>query len=232
MRVSKIRICMKRIFARVFTFILCIALFSLFIRFTSEKHNFNYEYKLRKRNVGPPFLSSPKEWIDSVFNSLTPSQKIAQLLMVAAYSNKTDYHKKEISRLVQKYNIGGLIFFQGSPYKQASLTNEYQSLAKTPLLIAMDAEWGLAMRLDSTIRYPKQMMLGAINNEKLIYEMGAHIAKQLKQIGVHLNFAPVIDVNNNPANCFPTTDPTQITTRLYSVCALTRLSRSAMRSTY
>lgn len=200
MRVSKIRICMKRIFARVFTFILCIALFSLFIRFTSEKHNFNYEYKLRKRNVGPPFLSSPKEWIDSVFNSLTPSQKIAQLLMVAAYSNKTDYHKKEISRLVQKYNIGGLIFFQGSPYKQASLTNEYQSLAKTPLLIAMDAEWGLAMRLDSTIRYPKQMMLGAINNEKLIYEMGAHIAKQLKQIGVHLNFAPVIDVNNNPDN--------------------------------
>ena len=112
MRVSKIRICMKRIFARVFTFILCIALFSLFIRFTSEKHNFNYEYKLRKRNVGPPFLSSPKEWIDSVFNSLTPSQKIAQLLMVAAYSNKTDYHKKEISRLVQKYNIGGLIFFR------------------------------------------------------------------------------------------------------------------------
>ena len=80
------------------------------------------------------------------------------------------------------------------------LTNLYQQQAKTPLLIAMDAEWGLAMRLDSTIRYPRQMMLGAIQNEKLIYDMGCQIAWQLKRMGVQVNFAPVADINNNPGN--------------------------------
>jgi beta-N-acetylhexosaminidase len=200
MRSRKVKVFMKNIFKRVLVFLFCIALFSLFMRFTSVEDYFHYEYKLRKRKTNPPFLLSQDKWIDSVFNSLTPSEKIAQLIMIPAYQNDNGFNEKEVSKLIEKYNIGGLIFFQGNPYKLASLTNKYQSLAKTPLIISIDAECGLAMRLDSTIRYPDQIILGAINNEKLLYEMGAHIARQLKHLGIHINMAPVIDVNNNPDN--------------------------------
>jgi beta-glucosidase-like glycosyl hydrolase/CubicO group peptidase (beta-lactamase class C family) len=139
-------------------------------------------------------------WIDSVMNSLSLREKIAQLFMVAAYSNRDQEHVDEIADLVKKEKIGGLCFFQGGPVGQAQLTNHYQSLADVPLLISMDAEWGLGMRLDSTISYPRQMMLGAMDDNRLIYHMGADIARQLKRMGVHVNFAPVIDINNNPNN--------------------------------
>jgi beta-glucosidase-like glycosyl hydrolase/CubicO group peptidase (beta-lactamase class C family) len=127
-------------------------------------------------------------------------ERIAQLFMVAAFSNKDRKHVEEIAGLVSRYNIGGLIFFQGSPVRQASETNHYQSKAKTPLVIGMDAEWGLGMRLDSTIEFPRQMMLGALQDPDLIFEMGQDIARQMKRIGVHINFAPVVDINNNPEN--------------------------------
>ncbi|MBK9283654.1 MAG: serine hydrolase [Sphingobacteriaceae bacterium] len=140
------------------------------------------------------------QWVDSVFNSLSPNQRLAQLFMVAAYSNKDAKHIKSISDLITKQNIGGLIWMQGGPVKQGKLANYYQSLAKTPLLYSIDGEWGLAMRLDSTPRYPKQMTLGAIQNDSLIYQMGAQIAVECKRMGLHVNFAPVIDVNNNPDN--------------------------------
>ena len=146
----------------------------------------------------PDFLKSKSTWVDSVFKSLTPDERIAQLFMVAAYSNKTNVHERAVSELVSKYKIGGLIFFKGTPTRQAVLTNLYQKQAQTPLLIGIDGEWGLAMRLDSTTRYPRQMMLGAIQNEDLIYEMGAQIAAQCKRIGIHVNFAPVIDINKQP----------------------------------
>lgn len=139
-------------------------------------------------------------WVDSVFNSLTLKERIAQLFMVAAYSNKDDLHTEEIATLIEKYKIGGLIFFQGGPVRQAQLTNYYQSLSKVPLLIGIDAEWGLRMRLDSTISYPRQITLGATRDTILTYQMAADIARQLKRIGVHINFAPVIDINNNPNN--------------------------------
>ncbi len=140
------------------------------------------------------------QWVDSVLQSMTQEQRIGQLFMMAAYSNKTDKHKKEIDELVSKYNIGGLIFFQGGPVRQATLTNRYQSLSKVPLMIAMDAEWGLSMRLDSTIAFPKQMTLGAIQDNKQIYNMGKEIARQCRRLGVHINFAPSIDINSNPNN--------------------------------
>lgn len=148
----------------------------------------------------PPFLTSESRWVDSVFNSLTPDQRIAQLFMVAAYSNKDMKHVREIRELIQNYNIGGLIFMQGGPLREAKLNNYYQKMAKTPLLISIDGEWGLAMRLDSTPKYPKQMTLGAIRNDSLIYQMGKQIAKECKRMGIHVNFAPVADVNNNAAN--------------------------------
>jgi beta-N-acetylhexosaminidase len=139
-------------------------------------------------------------WVDSVFNSLTQEQRIAQLIMVDAYSNKGMDHKKHIESLIKQYNIGGIIFFQGGPVRQANMTNDFQKAAQTPIMIAMDAEWGLAMRLDSVESFPRQMMLGAISNNGLIYDMGLAIGKQCRRLGVHINFAPVVDINNNPAN--------------------------------
>lgn len=139
-------------------------------------------------------------WVDHIFQSLSEEQRIAQLFLVAAYANKDETHYSAIEELIQRYNIGGILFFQGTPSNQVALTNRYQQAAKTPLLIAIDAEWGLGMRLDHTISYPKQMTLGALQDDTLIYNMGAEIARQLKRIGVHINFAPVMDVNNNPNN--------------------------------
>lgn len=141
-----------------------------------------------------------KFWVDSVFNSLNDEQRIAQLFMVAAYSNKGVKHVKEIKELIAKYNIGGLIWMQGGPMRQGQLADYYQRIAKTPLLYGIDGEWGLAMRLDSTPRYPKQMTLGAIQNDTLIYKMGRQIGRECRRLGIHINFAPVADVNNNPFN--------------------------------
>jgi len=141
-----------------------------------------------------------ERWVDSVYRSLSEEERIGQLFMVAAYSNKSSSYEQDLGKLVKKYNVGGLLFMQGGPVRQARLTNAYQAMAKTPLLIAMDAEWGLGMRLDSTISYPRQMTLGAIQDNQQIFRMGAEIGKQLQRLGVHINFAPVVDVNSNPAN--------------------------------
>lgn len=147
-------------------------------------------------------------WVDSVFTSLTPDEKIAQLLMVAATSDPKraviDAKKSNaeyVGRLITEYKVGGVVFFQGGPVPQARITNHFQKISKVPLLVAMDAEWGLAMRIDSTVQYPYQITLGAIQgNNELIYKMGAEFAQQACRLGVHINFAPVIDVNNNPNN--------------------------------
>lgn len=160
--------------------------------------SFSFIPKFQKQD--PPFLGNDNRWADSVFKTLSPDERIAQLFMVAAYSNKDKAHVKEIKKLVDEYKIGGLIFFQGGPVRQAMLSNCYQSCSKVPLLISMDAEWGLAMRLDSTTKFPRQMTLGAIQNDSLIYQMGVEIARQTKRLGMQVNFAPDIDINNNPLN--------------------------------
>lgn len=146
------------------------------------------------------FSSDLTSWVDSVFITLSAEERIAQLFMVAAYSNKGEEHKKQIVDLVENYKIGGLMFLQGGPIRQAKLTNYYQSKSETPLMIAIDAEWGLAMRLDSCLAFPWPMTLGAIEDTNLIYEMGVEIARQCKLLGIHINFAPVVDVNSNPDN--------------------------------
>lgn len=120
--------------------------------------------------------------------------------MVAAYSNRDKAHVQEVLKLIREQKVGGLVFFQGGPVREARLINTYQAASKVPLLMAMDAEWGLGMRLDSTISYPYQMTLGAIRNDSLLYKMGTEIARQMKRAGLHVNFAPVADVNNNPGN--------------------------------
>lgn len=150
----------------------------------------------------PVFMERAAPWADSVFQTLTLDQKIGQLFIVAAWSDPRhrDYDAAGIQRLIEKYHIGGLIFMQGSPVRQAILTNRYQQASHVPLLISMDAEWGLGMRLDSTIAFPRQMTLGAAANDALTYEFGVEMSRQLKRLGVHVSFSPVVDINNNPKN--------------------------------
>src|SRR6201993_3958131 len=150
--------------------------------------------------IQPPFLDLESKWVDSVLTSLSPDERLAQLFMIAAWSNKDMKHVRQIDSLISKYNFGCLIFMQGGPVRQTKLANYYQSKAKTPLLMSIDGEFGLAMRLDSTTQYPRQMTLAAMQNDSLIYYMGRQIARECKAVGIHVNFAPVIDINNNPNN--------------------------------
>ncbi len=143
---------------------------------------------------------SEKKWVDSVYATMTFEEKLGQLFMIAAYSNKDTVHFNAIDKLVTDYKIGGLIFFQGGPVRQAKLTNRFQAKSKIPLFIGNDAEWGLSMRLDSTYKYPWNMTLGAIQDMKLIEELGTQMGKETKRLGLQFNFAPVLDINTNPNN--------------------------------
>lgn len=151
----------------------------------------------------PQLFDLPVEgskWVDSVYFAMNLREKIGQLFMVAAYSNKDSVHVKAIDQLIAENKIGGLIFFQGGPIRQIKLTNYFQSKSKIPLFIGSDAEWGLNMRLDSTYRYPWNMTLGAIQDMKLLERVGVQMGKQSKRLGLQFNFAPVLDINTNPRN--------------------------------
>ncbi len=141
-----------------------------------------------------------KKWVKKQFRKLNKDQRIAQLMIIRAHSNLGDKHIAEVTSLIKTYNVGGLCFFQGGPVRQAVLTNQYQALAKTPLMISIDGEWGLGMRLDSVINYPRQLMMGAVNDAALIHEFGKAVGEQCKRLGIQVNYAPDIDVNNNPMN--------------------------------
>lgn len=145
-------------------------------------------------------LSEPNHWVDSVFNKMRRRDKIAQLFFVRAHTNRGQVYEDSVGMVIKKEHIGGLVFFQGGPGRQAILTNKYQSLSRIPLLIASDGEWGLGMRLDSTISYPYQMALGAVQNKDLLYNMGLEVAKDYKRIGMQMNLGPDVDINNNPKN--------------------------------
>ncbi len=145
-------------------------------------------------------LNQPNPWVDSVFKKLSNKEKLGQLFMVRAQTDKGPAYSATVAKLIAENQVGGVVFFQGGPGRQAALTNEYQKLVKIPLMIALDGEWGLGMRLDSTVSYPYQMTLGAIQNNQLIYKMGQQVAKDFKRLGMHINFAPTVDINNNPNN--------------------------------
>ena len=139
-------------------------------------------------------------WVDSVYNSMSWDERIGQLFMVDVWTMRDTAHYNQVEALVRDYKVGGLIFFKGTPYKQATLTNQFQRAAKIPLLVGIDGEWGLSMRLDSTPVYPRQMVMGANPNPDMMYEIGLSIGAQCKRMGIHFNFAPDVDVNNNPRN--------------------------------
>lgn len=154
----------------------------------------------QEKPIDPPFLNIESPWVDSILGSMTLEQKIAQLIMYPVYSKKDEDHVLAIEKIIKKHEIGGVIYMQGGPERQVNLNNRLQTLSKLPLLTSIDGEWGVSMRLDSVLRFPRQMMLGAIKHDSLIYEMGAEIARQCSLTGVHINFAPVVDINVNPKN--------------------------------
>ena len=145
-------------------------------------------------------IAKQQEWVESTYNNMTLEEKIGQLYMVQVYSQKKNLDKAKIVDLIIKQKIGGIIYTNGDPVSQAKLNNELQAASEIPLLIGMDAEWGLSMRLDSTYAFPWNMTLGAIKDKKLIEKTGKYIGEHCKRLGVHFNFAPDVDINTNPKN--------------------------------
>ena len=150
----------------------------------------------------PDFLTQTNEkWVDSVFATLTLEDKVGQVLMPRGNFSGKGYEPEKLVEWVRDYKLGGLVFFAGQPTVQARITNELQKISKVPLMIGVDMEWGLAMRLDSTVRFPFQMALGAMQGgDDLIYRMGQEVGRQARRMGIHVNYAPVADINNNPKN--------------------------------
>jgi beta-N-acetylhexosaminidase len=144
--------------------------------------------------------SAQSKWVNNILEKMTVEEKVGQLFMIQAYSNLEDEHEKAIVDMIQKYHVGNLIFMQGTPEKQAVLSNKYQAFSKVPLMIGFDGEWGLDMRLKNTFRYPWNMTLGAVRDNSLIEEFGEQLGKHCKRLGIHINFAPVVDININPKN--------------------------------
>ncbi len=140
------------------------------------------------------------KWVDSIYNAMNLKEKVGQLYMVQVMSNQDLATKNKVVKLIKDFHIGGIIYSNGGPVRQAKLNNELQSASKLPMLIGMDAEWGLSMRLDSTYAFPWNMTLGAIKDNKLVEQAGKHIGEHCKRVGVHFNFAPVVDINTNPKN--------------------------------
>jgi len=145
-------------------------------------------------------LNKQNHWVDSVFKKLNRRQKVAQLFFVRAHTNLGLSYEDSVANVIKNEQVGGLVFFQGGPVRQAQLINRYQKISRVPLIIAQDGEWGLGMRLDSTISYPYQMTLGAIKDNTLIYKMGQMVAYDFKRMGMQMNFGPDMDINNNPDN--------------------------------
>ncbi|MBN2863631.1 MAG: serine hydrolase [Bacteroidales bacterium] len=161
---------------------------------------FSY-YPVEAQKTDPPFIKyMDHPWVDSVMNTLSTDKKIAQCIWIAGWSNRDLVHTMEVTDAIRKYGIGGIIFFQGTVEKQVELINFYQGISEVPLLIAMDAEWGIGMRLDKIEKFPYQLTLGAVSNDSLIYKFGKRVAEQCRRSGIDINLAPVADINNNPAN--------------------------------
>ncbi|GMN11437.1 glycoside hydrolase family 3 N-terminal domain-containing protein [Croceitalea sp. MTPC9] len=141
-----------------------------------------------------------QEWVEDRYTEMTLEEKVGQLFMVSVASSQDKNATDAIKKLIEEEYIGGVIFSTGGPGRQAKLTNAYQAASKIPLLIGMDAEWGLAMRLDSTYAFPWNMTLGAVKDDSIVQKVGHQIGNHAKRLGVHINFAPDIDININPKN--------------------------------
>jgi beta-glucosidase-like glycosyl hydrolase/CubicO group peptidase (beta-lactamase class C family) len=162
-------------------------------------------FSIMAAQTAPRLLSSANKremnfWVDSVFETMSIDERIGQLFMIVAPPDNNAKNVNEIAHLVGKQKIGGILFTKGNPESQLAVTRKVQQAADIPVMIALDGEWGLSMRLKNTTQFPRNMMLGAVSDLQLIEEYGAEVGRQCREMGIHINFAPDIDVNNNPAN--------------------------------
>ncbi len=171
----------------------------LFFSLTTKNKTF-FKKNKSKIHALPEFVKSDNSWAKSTLKAMTLEEKIAQFFMVATWPNKDEEHQLEIENLIKNQKIGGLIYFQGTTEQMKTSISRFQGVSKTPLLIGMDAEWGVAMRLNEVERFPYAYTIGAANDTVLSEKIGAMIAQECREIGVHINFAPVADVNSNPDN--------------------------------
>ena len=141
-----------------------------------------------------------EQWVDSVFASLSPEARIGQLIVAAVTPRSNDATRDLVKRLVAQNLVGGLIYENSTIAEQAEVTNLAQSLAAVPLMITIDGEWGLGMRLKEVPNFQRNLILGALNDDMLLYEYGREVARQCRRMGIQVNFAPVLDVNDNPLN--------------------------------
>ena len=152
------------------------------------------------KNISKEDLKKADQWVNRTYNSLSQDQKLGQLFIVALYTNKGEDHISNVRRIVEQEQIGGLILMQDDAAREITLVNEFQSKSKVPLMIGMDAEWGLFQRIAAAHKFPWAMTLGAIQDKNLITQMAAKIAEDSKRMGINWDFAPVVDVNTNPDN--------------------------------
>lgn len=151
-------------------------------------------------------VSLARQWADSIYNTLSSDERIGQLMVVrlSTYDARTKtvtFFEEKVANLIRQYNIGGICVFQGSPVRQANIINNLQAIARTPILMCIDAEWGVGMRMiDSVLPLPHQMMMGACTDSTIAYTYGNIVAEQCKRVGIQVNYAPVVDINNNPNN--------------------------------
>jgi len=156
--------------------------------------------ELNKDSIIDAKLHKEELWVDSIINSMSTNEKIGQLFMIDVFSNKNHDYYKNIKKTILQYNIGGVIFFQGSAAQEWTITKDLQKCVKYPLLVGIDAEHGVGWRLKDVMTFPRMQTLGAIQDDSLTYKLGAAIAKDCQFLGIHINFSPDADINNNPLN--------------------------------
>jgi len=174
------------------------SVFNLLIIFLFIGCAANAQYQ--PKNTSKADLDKAQQWVNKTYNSLSQDEKLGQLFIVALYTNKDDSHINQVRNIVVNDKIGGLILMQDDAAKEISLVNEFQQKSKVPLMIGMDAEWGLYQRIAAAHKFPWAMTLGAIQDKTLIYQMASKIAEDCKRMGINWDFAPVVDVNTNPNN--------------------------------
>ena len=145
-------------------------------------------------------LVGQQKWVDSIYSELTLDQKIGQLFMPMVFTERDSSHYYDIYKLIKEYKVGGLVFSLGGPVIQSQWLNNFQKASSIPLLVAMDAEWGVAMRLDSVSPFPWPMTLGAIKDTTLLRRIGNRMGRQERRLGIHYSFSPTLDINTNPKN--------------------------------
>ncbi|MDR6461114.1 beta-glucosidase-like glycosyl hydrolase [Chryseobacterium vietnamense] len=160
----------------------------------------NVKAQYQPKNASKEDLKKAQQWVDTTYKNLSQDEKLGQLFIVALYTNRGEDYISQVRNIVTNDKIGGLILMQDDAAREINLVNEFQQKSKVPLMIGMDAEWGIYQRIATAHKFPWAMTLGAIQDKNLVYQMAAKIAEDCRRMGINWDFAPVVDVNTNPDN--------------------------------